>query len=103
MTLSATPIPRTLHMAMAGIRDLSIILTPPENRQSIETYVLEENPDILRMAIINEIERDGQVFYVHNRVQTIEAHAVMLAGAGAGGDLRASPTARCTSTSSRTS
>ena len=78
MTLSATPIPRTLHMAMAGIRDLSIILTPPENRQSIETYVLEENPDILRMAILNEIERDGQVFYVHNRVQTIEAHAVFL-------------------------
>ena len=53
LTLSATPIPRTLHMAMAGIRDLSIILTPPENRQSIETYVLEENPDILRMAIIS--------------------------------------------------
>lgn len=78
VTLSATPIPRTLHMAMAGIRDLSIILTPPENRQSIETYVLEENPDILRMAIMNEIERDGQVFYVHNRVQTIDAHAVFL-------------------------
>ncbi len=78
LTLSATPIPRTLHMAMAGIRDLSIILTPPENRQSIETYVLEENPDILRMAIINEIERSGQVFYVHNRVQTIEEHAAML-------------------------
>ncbi|MBN2158675.1 MAG: transcription-repair coupling factor [Spirochaetes bacterium] len=78
MTLSATPIPRTLHMAMAGIRDLSIILTPPENRQAIETYVLEENPDILRMAIMNELERNGQVFYVHNRVQTIEAHAIML-------------------------
>jgi len=78
MTLSATPIPRTMHMAMAGIRDLSIILTPPENRQSIETYVMEDNPDILRMAIMNEIERGGQVFYVHNRVQTIEAHAVML-------------------------
>jgi len=78
MTLSATPIPRTLYMAMAGIRDLSIILTPPENRQSIETYVMEDNPDILRMAIMNEIERGGQVFYVHNRVQTIEAHAVML-------------------------
>ncbi|MBP6990416.1 MAG: transcription-repair coupling factor [Spirochaetes bacterium] len=78
MTLSATPIPRTLHMAMAGIRDLSIIMTPPENRQSIETYVMEENPDILRMAIVTEIERGGQVFYVHNRVQTIEAHAVFL-------------------------
>ncbi|MBN2080546.1 MAG: transcription-repair coupling factor [Spirochaetes bacterium] len=78
LTLSATPIPRTLHMSMAGIRDLTLILTPPENRQSIETYVLEENPEILRMAVLNEIERGGQVFYVHNRVQTIEAHAAFL-------------------------
>ncbi|MBN1533899.1 MAG: DEAD/DEAH box helicase, partial [Spirochaetes bacterium] len=75
MTLSATPIPRTLHMALTGIRDLSIIATPPENRQPIETYVLEENPDILRMAVLRELERKGQVFYVHNRVQTIEAQA----------------------------
>jgi len=65
-------------MSMAGIRDLTLILTPPENRQSIETYVLEENPEILRMAVLNEIERGGQVFYVHNRVQTIEAHAAYL-------------------------
>ncbi len=79
LTLSATPIPRTLHMAMTGIRDLSTIMTPPENRQSIETYVLEENPDILRAAIMSERERGGQVFYVHNRVQTIEAQARMLA------------------------
>ena len=78
LTLSATPIPRTLHMSMAGMRDLSTIATPPENRQSIETYVLEDNPDILRRAISTEIERDGQVFYVHNRVQTIEAQADML-------------------------
>jgi transcription-repair coupling factor (superfamily II helicase) len=67
LTLSATPIPRTLHMAIAGIKDISIILTPPENRQAIETYVLEDNPDIVRMAILKEIERGGQVFYVHNR------------------------------------
>jgi len=72
ITLSATPIPRTLHMSLSGIRDLSIIATPPENRRSIETYVLEENPDIMRAAILREIERGGQVFYVHNRVQTIE-------------------------------
>lgn len=78
LTLSATPIPRTLHMSLAGIRDLSIISTPPENRQSIETYVIEENPDIVRMAILREIERDGQVFYVHNRVQTIDAQERML-------------------------
>jgi transcription-repair coupling factor (superfamily II helicase) len=78
MTLSATPIPRTLHMSMSGIRDLSTITTPPENRQSINTYVLEENPDILRDAIMNEINRDGQVFFVHNRVETIEAVTTML-------------------------
>ncbi len=78
LTLSATPIPRTLHMSLAGIRDLSIITTPPENRQSIETYVMEDNPDIVRMAIMNEIEREGQVFYVHNRVQTIEDQAMVL-------------------------
>ncbi|MBN2040939.1 MAG: transcription-repair coupling factor [Spirochaetes bacterium] len=78
LTLSATPIPRTLHMALAGIRELSIINTPPENRQAIETYVIEENPDITRMAILNEIERGGQVFFVHNRVQTIEAVAEAL-------------------------
>ncbi len=78
LTLSATPIPRTLHMSMAGIRDLSTITTPPENRQAIETYVLEDNPDILKMAIMNEIDREGQIFYVHNRVQTIDAQAEIL-------------------------
>ncbi|MBN1500215.1 MAG: transcription-repair coupling factor, partial [Spirochaetes bacterium] len=78
LTLSATPIPRTLHMSMAGIRDLSIILTPPENRQAVETYVLEDNPDILKMAIERELSRGGQVFYIHNRVQTIDAQAEMV-------------------------
>ncbi len=78
LTLTATPIPRTLHISLSGIRDLTIIATPPESRQAIETYVLEENPDILREAILNEISRDGQVFYVHNRVQTIEAQMVLL-------------------------
>ncbi len=78
LTLSATPIPRTLHISMAGIRDLTIIATPPENRQSIETYVIEDNPDILREAILAEIKRGGQVFYVYNRVQTIEVQKTML-------------------------
>ncbi len=73
LTLSATPIPRTLHMSVAGIRDLSVISTPPENRQSINAYVLEENPDILREAILTEIKREGQVFFVHNRVSTIDS------------------------------
>ena len=78
LTLSATPIPRTLHISMAGIRDLTIIATPPENRQAIETYVLEENPDILREAILNEIGRGGQVYYVYNRVQSIETQYIIL-------------------------
>lgn len=78
LTLSATPIPRTLHISLAGIRDLTIIATPPESRQAIETYVLEENPDILREAVLNEIAREGQVFYVHNRVQTIETQMELL-------------------------
>ncbi len=78
LTLSATPIPRTLHMAISGIRDISVIQTPPENRQEIETYVLEDNPDIVRSAILREIERGGQAFYVHNRVETITIQARML-------------------------
>ncbi len=78
LTLSATPIPRTLHMAISGIRDISVIQTPPENRQAIETFVLEENPDIVRSAILREIERGGQAFYVHNRVETIAIQARML-------------------------
>jgi transcription-repair coupling factor (superfamily II helicase) len=78
MTLSATPIPRTLHMAVSGIRDLSVIATPPENRHSIETFVLEENPEMLRNAILAEIHRQGQIFFVHNRVQSIDARASAL-------------------------
>lgn len=78
LTLSATPIPRTLHISMAGIRDLSIIATAPESRQSIETYVLEDNADILREAILSEIGRGGQIFFVYNRVQTIETQMLML-------------------------
>ncbi|EMO77095.1 TRCF domain protein [Leptospira kirschneri str. 200801925] len=72
LTLTATPIPRTLHMALTGIRELSIIATPPKNRQSVETYVLEEEDDLIADAIRNEIQRDGQVFYLYNRVETIE-------------------------------
>jgi transcription-repair coupling factor (superfamily II helicase) len=80
LTLSATPIPRTLHMSLTGIRDLSIIETPPKNRQSVETYVLEENDEIIQSAVKKELERGGQVFYLHNRVETIESEANYLAG-----------------------
>lgn len=71
MTLSATPIPRTLYMSLTGARDMSTIQTPPQERQPVETIVLEYHDDIVREAIRHELARDGQVFYLHNRVQTI--------------------------------
>jgi transcription-repair coupling factor (superfamily II helicase) len=75
LTLSATPIPRTLHMSLVGVRDMSIIETPPENRQPIRTYVAEYSDHLVREAILRELERNGQVFFVHNRVQGIAAIA----------------------------
>lgn len=75
LTMTATPIPRTLHMSLVGIRDLSLIETPPRNRRKIETYVVEENNEILRRAIAHEAERGGQVYVLHNQVKTIEAQA----------------------------
>jgi transcription-repair coupling factor (superfamily II helicase) len=78
LTLSATPIPRTLNLAMAGIRDLSVIETPPEDRLPIQTRVAEASAGLVRDAILRELDRGGQVFYVHNRVETIEAQADQL-------------------------
>ncbi len=72
LTLTATPIPRTLHMSMLGVRDLSVIETPPENRFPIQTYVMEYNPILVREAIEREMARGGQVFYLYNRVENIE-------------------------------
>ncbi len=72
LSMTATPIPRTLHMALSGVRDISVIETPPESRQPIETHVVERTDDTLREAILREIDRGGQVYYVHNRVQGIE-------------------------------
>ena len=71
LTLSATPIPRTLHMALVGVRDMSTMETPPEQRLPIKTYVAEYNDRLIREAILRELERNGQVFLVHNRVQSI--------------------------------
>ena len=71
LTLSATPIPRTLHMSLAGIRDMSIMETPPEQRLSIKTYVGSYDETLIQRAILHELERNGQVFFVHNRVQSI--------------------------------
>ena len=81
LTLSATPIPRTLNMAMNGIRDLSSIQQPPFERQPIETYVLEHDPHVLEQAIRKELARGGQVYYLHNRIDTITACAERIARA----------------------
>ncbi|GIX40316.1 MAG: transcription-repair-coupling factor [Leptospiraceae bacterium] len=72
LTLSATPIPRTLHMSLIGIRDLSIINTPPKERKPVETYVLEDSDQTLKEAILKELKRGGQIFYLHNRIKTLD-------------------------------
>ncbi len=72
ISMSATPIPRTLYMSLSGIKDISVINTPPQNRLPIKTYVGEYNPQTVKNAITNELDRDGQVFYLYNRVETIE-------------------------------
>ena len=79
LTLTATPIPRTMHMSMVGARDMSLIGTPPENRFPIRTYVTEHDDKMIREAILREIDRGGQVFYVHNRVRNINMVAEELA------------------------
>ncbi|MFT8347723.1 transcription-repair coupling factor [Clostridium saccharoperbutylacetonicum] len=75
LTLSATPIPRTLHMSLSGVRDISVIETPPEERYPIQTYVVEQNDQLIRDAILREIGRNGQVYFVYNRVEDIERMA----------------------------
>jgi transcription-repair coupling factor (superfamily II helicase) len=79
LTLSATPIPRTLHMSLVGVRDMSIMETPPEERLPIKTYVAEYDERLVREAILREIDRNGQVFFVHNRVLGISSVAARLA------------------------
>ena len=72
LTLTATPMPRTLHMSMVGVRDLSVMETPPSNRYPIQTYVMEQIPSVVKDACLREMERGGQVFYLHNRVGDID-------------------------------
>ena len=72
ISMSATPIPRTLYMSLSGIKDISVINTPPQNRLPIKTFVGEYNEQLVKNAITNELDRDGQVFYLYNRVETIE-------------------------------
>jgi transcription-repair coupling factor (superfamily II helicase) len=78
LTLTATPIPRTLHMSLIGIRDVSIIATPPARRHAIKTYIARPDEASIRDAILREIQRGGQIFYLHNRVSTIEAVTAQL-------------------------
>ncbi len=80
IAMSATPIPRTLQMSLAGIRDISVIETPPEGRRPVKTYVGEYDEELVRRALIREKERHGQAFFLHNRVETIEETAVRLRG-----------------------
>ena len=75
LMLSATPIPRTLHMAMVGLRDMSIIETPPENRFPVQSFVVEWSDDLVREAVTRELQRDGQVFIVHNRIEDLDYFA----------------------------
>ena len=75
LTMTATPIPRTMHMSIVGIRDMSVIYEPPYNRKPVQTYVLEYDKEVVREAIIRELERGGQVFYIFNRVENIERKA----------------------------
>jgi len=79
LTLTATPIPRTLHMSLAGVRDMSTMETPPEERLPIKTYVAEYDERLIREAILRELDRNGQVFFVHNRVRSIHRVASRLA------------------------
>ena len=78
LTLTATPIPRTLHMSLMGIRDISIIEDPPEERYPVQTYVMEYNPEVIKEAINRELARGGQVFYLFNRVRSINLKAAQI-------------------------
>ncbi len=78
LTMTATPIPRTLHMSLVGLRDLSVIETPPKDRLAIQTVVAHFQPDLIRAAIEQELSRGGQVYFLHNRVETIWSRAAMI-------------------------
>ncbi|MCQ2471386.1 MAG: transcription-repair coupling factor [Clostridia bacterium] len=78
LTLSATPIPRTLNMAMSGIRDMSILEEAPQDRHPVQTYVIEHDPEVLALAMANELRRGGQVYYLHNRTETIARTAAKI-------------------------
>ncbi len=97
LTLTATPIPRTLNMALGGLRDLSLMTTPPAERVAIETFVCEWSDGLVREACLREIRRGGQVYFVHNSIEDIEQFARAPAPARAGGDGPRRATDRCAS------
>ncbi len=99
LTLTATPIPRTLQMSLSGVRDITVIETPPRDRHPIQTYVGLYDEGMVERAIEREIDRGGQVYYLHNRVETIDKAAVRLRAAHARRCASRSPTARCPSRS----
>ena len=76
LTMTATPIPRTLHMSILGVRDMSVIYEPPQNRRPVQTYVLEYDTEVIKEAITKELERNGQVFYLYNNVENIPKKAI---------------------------
>ena len=78
LTLTATPIPRTMHMALAGVRDMSVIETPPEDRYPVQTYVIEYSDNLVRDAIRKELDRGGQVYYIHNKIEDIDRVRIYL-------------------------
>ena len=78
LTMTATPIPRTMHMSIVGIRDMSVIYEPPQNRKPVQTYVLEYDTEVVKEAITKELERNGQVFYIFNNVENIQKKADMI-------------------------
>ena len=79
LTMTATPIPRTMHMSIVGIRDMSVIYEPPQNRRPVQTYVLEYDEEVVKEAITKELERDGEVFYLFNNVEQIQSKAMQIA------------------------
>ena len=99
LTLTATPIPRTLHLSLAGLRDLTLIETPPRDRSPILTFVEPWDDGLLEEAFAREVDRGGQVFTVHNRIETIDTIAARVRVSGAPGPGREWPTGRCRRTS----
>ncbi len=100
LTLTATPIPRTLAMSLEGLRDFSVIATAPQRRLAIKTFVRNEGTGVIREAVLRELKRGGQVYFLHNEVDTIENRRAEARASCCPRRASRSPTARCPSASS---